>query len=431
MRITSISALAVAAFTAAACSGDETASSLTGTNASMELSCSLECLPVPNTGNGATTGGGTGINSDSGIGTATGGGAAGGNTTNLSAGDTTIAIEKSKLAVTKSGTSLSSLSATNAEIFAATKPTTMTFKIDTNTNSNGNWPVPVTMTEYLPGTNNVDNWDSGNKAGATYREYRVISGRDGNERDEELQLWVWGNSYATQYRNAIAGEEAVQQAWSFGGNKTASTAMPTGGAATYNGRWVGTAKAANFAKVDGQPINPNVLWRVQGNATINANFGTGNVTGTLTPETWTSYQETLQATFTQNVGGGFWVGNDAAPRPQGTVLMAGTTVLGSPHYYTDIYDTQVSLNGTIGTGTNNNTYSGTANFTNGYVTGDNPFYGGFFGATATETTGIFTGFGTLPYPVGGSAGINGDRRGYLTINGAFNGTCTPGVTCAP
>jgi hypothetical protein len=389
----------------------------------MELACTLECLPTTSSGSGTGTGTGTGINTDSGVGTGTGGGAAGGNTTNLSTGDTTIAIEKAKLAIPKKGsTSLSTLSATTAEILAATKPTTMTFRIDTNTNTNGNWPVPVTMTEYLPGTNKTYNWDTGNKAGAAYREYRVISGRDGNERDEELQLWAWGNSYAVQYRNNIGGQEAVQQAWSFGGNKTPSTAMPTGGSATYNGRWVGTAKAANFVKIDGQPINPNVLWRVQGRATVNANFGTGSVTGMLTPETWTSYQETLQATFTQNVGGGFWIDNDAAARPQGTVLFAGTTVLGAPHYYTDIYDTQVQINAQMGTGTNNNTYAGTATFTNGYVTGDNPLYGGFFGATAQETTGIFSGFGTLPYPTGGAAGINGDLRGFLTINGAFHGT---------
>lgn len=427
MRKMSVSALAVASLAVAGCSGAETAGGLTGTGiAGMELLCSLECLPTPVTGTPTT--GGPPIDTEGGVGQAPGGGAAGGNTTNLTTGDTTIAIEKAKLTLTKAGTpSLSSLSATNTEIFAATKPTQMTFRIDTNTNSNGNWPVPVPMDEYPTGTNRTEYWDSGNKAGATYREYRVISGRDGNERDESLQLWVWGNSYATQYRNSIAGEEAVQQAWSFGGNKTASTAMPTGGSATYNGRWVGTAKAANFAKVDGQPINPNVLWRVQGNASINANFGTGAVTGLLRPETWTSYQETLQATFTQNVGGGFWLNNDTAARAQTTVLYAGTTVLGSPHYYTDIYDTQVQITAKMGTGTANNTYTGTAKFNNGYITGDNPVHGAFFGTTAVETTGVFTGFGTLPYPVGGAAGINGDRRGYLTINGAFHGTC--GAAC--
>ena len=30
-----------------------------------------------------------------------------------------------------------------------------------------------------------------------------------------------------------------------------------------------------------------------------------------------------------------------------------------------------------------------------------------------------------PYPIGGSAGINDDKRGYLTIQGAFHG-CDPG-----
>ena len=38
--------------------------------------------------------------------------------------------------------------------------------------------------------------------------------------DEELQVWTWGNSYGTQYREEAGGGEARRQAWSFGGTRT-------------------------------------------------------------------------------------------------------------------------------------------------------------------------------------------------------------------
>jgi hypothetical protein len=82
-----------------------------------------------------------------------------------------------------------------------------------------------------------------------------------------------------------------------------------------------------------------------------------------------------------------------------------------------IYNVTIGLDGAI-TG---NTYAGTATLDGTFVSGDNPMYGGFFGAGASETTGIFNVYGVDPDPIGGSAGINDDRRGFLTINGAFNG----------
>ena len=42
-----------------------------------------------------------------------------------------------------------------------------------------------------------------------YREYRVYSDEVGQERDETLQVWAWGDSYATQYRNTPSGGEAM------------------------------------------------------------------------------------------------------------------------------------------------------------------------------------------------------------------------------
>jgi hypothetical protein len=311
-------------------------------------------------------------------------------------------LENSVYQKPASGTSLSLLTAgtspttTTAQILGPTKPTALTIRVDTNTSTNGNWPTPVQMTEYVPGSTAID--PTGNNNGGTncapncgYREYRALSAT----RDEELQVWAWNNSYATQYRNASGGGDATQQAWSFGGNKTALTDMPGGGSATYNGRFVATAKSSNWIKPSGADIDPNALWRVQGASSVTANFGAATVAGTLTPETWESFQQGVSGWYMWNVG------------TLGTVA--------EPDY--EIYNTQIALNGVI-TG---NTYAGTATLDGTFVSGDNPMYGGFFGAGASETTGIFNVYGVDPDPIGGSAGINDDRRGFLTINGAFHG----------
>jgi hypothetical protein len=388
MRIGSVSALVLAAFALAACEGSPTTGS-SASNATLDL-CGLSC-PDPADGSGSGGSGG-------------GGSTDGGNTTNLTpaTADTTIALESSVYQRPSSGTSLSLLTAgtspttTTAQILGPTKPTALTIRVDTNTSTNGNWPTPVQMTEYVPGSTAVD--PTGNNNGGTdclpncgYREYRALSAT----RDEELQVWAWNESYATQYRNASGGGEATQQAWSFGGNRTAVTGMPVAGSATYNGRFVATAKSSNWIKPSGANIDPNGLWRVQGASSVTADFGALTVDGTLTPETWESFQQGVSGWYTWNVG------------------TAGTVA--EPDY--EIYNAQVALEGTI-TG---NTYTGTAALDGTFVSGDNPMHGGFFGAGASETTGIFNVYGVDPDPIGGSAGINDDRRGFLTINGAFNG----------
>jgi hypothetical protein len=390
MRIGSVSALALAAFVLAACEGSPTTGS-SASNATLDL-CGLTC-PDPTDGSGINDADGDGVDDGSdGDDSSTDGG----NTTNLDAAtaDVTIALQSSVLQQPNSGTSLSQL--LNNPLSGP--PTTQRIVIDTNTSSNGSWPTPVTMNEYLPGSTLPDPTGNGNGNSVTYNEYRAISNVPGEERDEELQVWAWNESYATQYRNASGGGEATQQAWSFGGNKTALASMPVAGSATYNGRFVATAKSSNWIKPSGADIDPNALWRVQGASTVTADFGALTVDGTLTPETWESFQQGVSGWYTWNVG------------------TAGTVA--EPDY--DIYNTQVALDGTI-TG---NAYAGTATLDGTFVSGDNPMYGGFFGAAApnpAETTGIFNVYGVDPDPIGGSAGINDDRRGFLTINGAFNG----------
>ena len=386
MRIGSVSALVLAAFALAACEGSPTTGS-SASNASLAL-CGLSC-PDPTDG-GTNDADGDGVDDGAdGDDSSTDGG----NTTDLSPtnADVTIALQDSNLQQPTSGTSLSQL--LNNPLSGP--PTTQRIVIDTNTSSNGSWPTPVTMNEYLPGSSLPDPTGNGNGGSVTYNEYRAISNTPGQERDEELQVWAWNDSYATQYRNASGGGEASQQAWSFGGNKTALASMPVGGSANYTGRFVATAKSTNWIKPSGADIDPNALWRVQGASSVDANFATASVTGTLTPETWTSFQSGVSGWYTWNVG------------TPGTVA--------EPDY--SIYNTEVALAGTI-TG---NTYAGTATLDGTFVSGDNPMYGGFFGAGASETTGIFNVYGVDPDPIGGSAGINDDRRGFLTINGAFNG----------
>jgi hypothetical protein len=251
-----------------------------------------------------------------------------------------------------------------------------------------------------------------------YREYRVKD--DSINRDELLQVWAWDNSYATQYQNVIGGGTPKQQAWSFGGNAT--SVMPTGGSATYKGRFVAAAKTSGWVKPEGADIDPNALWRVEGQSSMDANFASGAVDGTLTPETWTSKQ-TLNGQkidYTWNT--------TASSNPS-------TGTIKAPDYYY-IYDTKVAINAKLDpsatAGTVANTFSGRATLDEPYITYTNPAHGGFFDPDAGEITGIFNAAGARPDPIGGTAGINDSTNGYLTINGAFNGKCTnAGGVCPP
>ncbi len=408
MRIGSVSALALAAFVLAACEGTPTTGS-SGNSATLAL-CGLAC-PFGNPDSGTNVVNDPTDGDDSST--------DGGNTTNLSAttADVTIALESSRLVKPTSGTtSLSLLQAgtspatTTAQILSGTKPTKLTISIDTNSGTNAAWPTPAQMTQfdygsYLADPTGGDNGGAGQGPGGGYREYYVHSTEAGKERDESLQVWAWGDSYAAQYRNRAGGGEASNQAWSFGGNKTPLASMPVSGSATYNGRFVGTAKTENYLQPESASINPNALWRVQGASTLTADFGAAHsVVGTLTPETWSSIQGDLTPVYTKIVG--------TTPTPPYTALQA-------PDY--SFYNTTIALAGTI-TG---NTYTGTADLVGSFISGDQTMYGGFFGGAGAETAGVFHVTGMDPDPLGGSAGINDDRAAYISIQGAFHG-CDPG-----
>lgn len=264
-----------------------------------------------------------------------------------------------------------------------------------------------------------DRANGGAKGG--YREYEALS-RSAN-RDELMQVWAWDESYAVQYQNASGGAEPVQHAWSFGGN--AATNMPDGGNATYKGRFVANAKTSNWTKAEGSDIDPNALWRVEGRSSFDADFTNGNVTGTLTPETWQSFQGN---------NGNFTWHTSAADNPSANTLDPVIY-----YNYSGIYEAEVAVAGKIttsGTGTEKNVFSGTALLNEPYSTGDNAAHGGFFGTSVgtngDELTGVFASDGSMKDPLGGSNGTNDNRRGYLTITGAFNADCNnPDGVCAP
>ena len=385
MRFASVSVLVLSGFALAACTGEETTCGTitisptgpcvtNGTSTSAAAAAAAAVVPI------VPVPAGTGTSTNT------------GNTTTLATGDKTIALEFANLISPTTGSS--------SKLTVASLPSTAKIEIDTKTGSNAAWPIPKTMTEFVPGTNGGVGLGS-SALGGNYKEYRAISyDTSGNLNDEELQVWKWNKSYATQYRDATAGGgEARHQAWSFGGNATAVASMPTGGTVNYAGKYGATSKTWNW--VDDttvtKTITANNSWRIEGDSAITANFDTGQMTGTLTPRTWNAFQTLNGATGFKNV----IAGNTADPNHMGFM------------------DDNVVLSGSI-TG---NTVTGNANLdpAAGWVNGANPMYAGFFGPTANEVTGAFNFVAVLPAPIGGVMPINDDRRGFVQQSGIFHG----------
>lgn len=268
--------------------------------------------------------------------------------------------------------------------------------------------------------------------GGAYKEYHQISKvpGSGNTVDEELQVWKWaagtGNTYATQYRNVSGGKAnpAVDQAWSFGGTYTTAAQMPTSGNAAYSGRFTAVATTSNFFNPTSmvQTLDRNNTWSVTGASVVNATFGSsGTITGTLTPKAWTAWQTLNSAT-------GF------ATTTASTGIPANWFTSAQGGYM----DVPIQLSGTISTnpstaaGTHGNTVSGVAQYdpTSNWVnTSTNSFLkAGFFGNNADDITGVFSMDAQTLNPIGGTAAINDDRRGYVSMTGIFN-ACKTGPFC--
>lgn len=267
------------------------------------------------------------------------------------------------------------------------------------------------MDEYTYGT--AASFGAG--LGGTYNEYRSLSrGATGAQQDEELQIWSWGSSYAVQYRDVTSGSgEAAHQAWTFGGTKTPAANMPVTGSGTYTGKFGATAKTSNWVDSSdaNQKISHNNSWSVIGDSALQADFVTGDFTGTLTPTQW-------KAWAAMNGAAGFMTVNASAVLdPNYAYFMSSDVVLKG---------TFVDPTSTVTTPKNLNAITGTAVYdtADGWVTNNttNPMYAGFFGDPAIDSvTGVFAFEATLPVPVGGLYPINDDRRGYISMSGVFNG----------
>jgi len=260
-----------------------------------------------------------------------------GNSNTMTTGDTTLILEGSTVKSTvgqKPGLSKMSVSPLDVTIAKATDTSNVyhpeiytadnKISFNTNTSSNGNWPAPKTMTfsdsgscEYNGGAviksdGTADptkaglcvSGAGGTGLGGNYKLYRAMSAPNAkNPYDEELQVWTWANSYATQYRDVTASDTDPQhQAWSFGGNYTVPGALPTTGQVVYTGKFTATAKTANFVdtprptlysqsgtgptELSGKTVSRNNNWRVLGDSALTADFSAGSVNGVLTPKDW-------------------------------------------------------------------------------------------------------------------------------------------------
>ncbi|MEP6826872.1 MAG: hypothetical protein ABJA10_02225 [Aestuariivirga sp.] len=251
---------------------------------------------------------------------------------------------------------------------------------------------------------------------ANYAEYRFFQK---NTYDEELQVWSWTNSYATQYRDVTnSGTAPLHQAWSFGGNYTPVANMPNANIPVlYNGSWTATAQTSNWVNdttaIPAQVVDFNNNWQVRGTSALTANFGTGDFTGTLHSTSW--------------------VGKSI----DGSKYVTVNALVASNDRLDPVMTADVKLTGRITTnaavGAHPNQINGTANMDNttwGWITtmGSNPMYGGFFDpvgkigtANPTEVAGVFALDTAIPAPVGGNYAVNDDRRGFLSMSGMFHG----------
>ncbi len=331
-----------------------------------------------------------------------------GNDTSLTAdsGDTTLVLEKSNIVNLDDSTpALSKLSV---------KGTVATYQIDPNTKDQASWPKSKEFDYYKTPNNALGG--SGN-----YKEYHLLSRSDtGIGIDEELQVWNWKHSYGVQYRHLQGGDgEAAHQAWSFGGTRTAATAVPTSGSATYNGRFGTTTKTWNWddTPIAGQTIAMNNKWRVNGKSETTVNFANGSVRSKLTPETWNAYRSLGGATGFKDV---------VLTAAQKAKLNTADLAENNANTFSFMNDV-IKLNGTLRKTTKSNEITGTAKLSavgsgqpvNG--TNTNLFRGALFGANADEFTGIFNLEAIYPAPTGGTIPINDDRRAFVNHSGVVNG----------
>jgi hypothetical protein len=371
-----------------------------------------------------------------------------GNTTKLTTGDVTIALESGVLIQQDTAYGLSKLT---VPTFGLMEGQSAKIEIDTKTKRNSSWPKPKNLVWYEFGTNNItptpnSKPDTKIFGGGTYNEYRALTdaspeGTPADEKqdaaDESLQVWTFKNSYAAQYRNLGDGTgKARHQTWSFGGNpgKSASSAadMPSAGSVTFKGEYVSNAETKNYKEREGADLNVNQLWSTKGNSEVSINFASKNVTGKLSPKIWRG----VGKDGFENV----WV-DDAKTEFAARVELAQAQAAAGQeidlppisynlmNYYAYM-DDQINIKGVLTTpATGGNLISGSVVYdpaTTPQFTSDsaNPFFASVFGSQATgmEVTGAFALKSIEPQPIGGNTAINDDRRGYVSHSGVIHAT---------
>jgi len=239
-----------------------------------------------------------------------------------------------------------------------------------------------------------------------YKEYRKIVGGSGaTSTDAELQIWSYQNSSIGQYTvfNDPSAANNNNVSLFFDGAATPTSGLPTG-AATYNGKFGGTADVSNFlnntrtindpfdtAGTAGTEYDPNGTWRVVGDTRVDADFGAGTVAGSITNTTWRKF-----------------TGSTTSTDGYITILPA------EPGQPFDDYTFSGSITG--------NTFSGNAQGPAGVVvTGNNAVTGGFFGPNGEEVAGAISLETTAPAPSDGVSPNEEARRGFISLRGVFQG----------
>ncbi len=284
-----------------------------------------------------------------------------------------------------------------------------TATVSVNTQLNGlTWVDPIEMALFRDTVGGVATDKLSFSPNFTgYKEYRQITGVSGTTTttDAELQIWSYQFSNIGQYTvfNDPSAANANNVSLFFNGSATPTSGLPAG-SATYNGKFGGTAVASNWltptrtvadpfdtAGTVGSTYDPNGTWRVVGDVQVNANFGSGAVTGTVNNTTWRKF-------------------TGAATSQDGFITVTpGETAKPFTDY---------TFTGTI----TNNTFAGAARGpANQVVTGNNAVNGGFFGPNAEEVAGVINVETTSPNPSEGITTNAGNRRGFINLRGVFQG----------
>jgi hypothetical protein len=372
-------------------------------------------IPGQPGGNNGTDTGGDGISGDT-------NGTGEGNEVTVSSGDTTLAYTEGARSTDGSGNTQLVVSATGQSATVSVDPgvamgftgtTTMARYIQ----QTGGQTAPAGFPQYA--------FDDPNYVSPVqYNEYRRIT----STTDSELQVWNFTDSngdtnYAAHFREAARDQDA----WFFGGNGRTDSAeleaLAAGNAILdYSGNYAGAATttgwgdASQYRSADGE-------WRFNGTASLQANFGSGQFTGTLTPQYWEKFED------------GRLIQLDVGVNPALVYFTEDGNAVNRDARDADVrafHTATVELNGTITgsqiSGTTDINNSGTpGDLTNNrFVNGERALEAGVFGSNAEQVTGVFATYGVLPSPTGGDTGINDDRRATIDMQGVFHGQCTSG-----